>query len=66
METTFGYKGYRVVEGGRIGTYHLVSPTGVKLVVFQKVSGRRMPLMKSLVDGLDCGENHVSEEHTLP
>ena len=64
MEESNGYKGYRLVDGGTNAT-HLVAPSGVKLAVFQKVAGRQMPLMKSLVDGLDCGENHKTEEHAV-
>ena len=65
MDAKGGYKGYRLIESDRAGTSHLVSPTGVRLVVFQRVAGRKLPLMKALVDGLDCGKNHKTLEHAF-
>ena len=47
------------------GTCHLVSPTGVKVVVFSFSMGSSMPMIHSLVKDLDCGENHRTIEHAI-
>ena len=60
-----GYKGYSLIASGQTGASHLVSPTGVKLAVFKKVFGRKLPEIMPLVDGLDCDENHATEEHAV-
>ncbi|MDE0000698.1 MAG: hypothetical protein OXQ89_23405 [Rhodospirillaceae bacterium] len=60
-----GYRGFALVESGQSGSYHLVSPTGVKVALFSFSIGRSMPSIHSLVKDLDCGEGHPTPEHAI-
>lgn len=59
-----GYKGYRLVETGRSGSYHLISPTGVRVAGFAyTMAGFRGVF--PIADGLDCGGPHKNEEQAI-
>ena len=64
MEKT-GYKGYVLVEGDRAGSYPLISPSGVRIALFGYTLGTTSPRIMPLVDGLDCGEDHKTEEQAI-
>ena len=62
-----GYKGFVLQPSQQTGSYHLVSPTGVTVAVFQHFMGSTKPGIVSLIDGLDCGQgdDHATEEHAI-
>ena len=64
-QRALGYKGYRLIDAGQPGASHLVSPTGVKLAIFQRYLGDDPTDVVPLVDGLTVGSKHRSEEHMI-
>ena len=54
-----------LVEGDRAGSYRLISPSGVRIALFGYTLGTSRPRIMPLVDGLDCGEGHKTEEQAI-
>ena len=64
IATTKGYKGYTLQDRDK-GSRYVVSPTGVRLVIFTTVYGKSLPLITPLIEGLDCCKVHQTEEHAI-